>query len=149
MKIGQLLSYVDSSLTEDTRAELSALQTSSQPMSLASVARILHDELGPAAGPLVHTLAPTPIAAASIGQVHLARLPDGSEVAVKVQYPGIARAIENDFGSARLAGGMVSLLYPALGADHFVREARTRMLEVSRTARSMPSTTFRPLVTTA
>lgn len=129
MKIGQLLSYVDSSLAEDTRAELSALQTHSQPMPTASVLRILREELGAAAAPILQSLEPVPIASASIGQVHRARLPDGTAVAVKIQYPGMVRAIENDFGPAKLAGGMVTLLYPALGADRFVREARDRILE--------------------
>ena len=129
MKMGQLLSYVDSSLPDDTRAALSALQTSSRPMPVAQVAKILRDELGAQARTLIDSLEPGPIAAASIGQVHRARLPDGTLVAVKVQYPGIVTAIDNDFGPASLVARLVSLVYPALGADRFIREARARILE--------------------
>lgn len=129
MKMGQLLSYIDSSLPDESRAELSALQTHAQPMSVARVAKILREELGAAANPLIDSLDARPIAAASIGQVHRGRLPDGTDVAVKVQYPGIVTAIENDFGPASLVARMVSMVAPALGADRFIREARARILE--------------------
>lgn len=129
MKIGQLLSYVDSSLPDDTRAVLSALQTHSRPMPLARVLDVIRRELGPAGDPLVASISPVPVAAASIGQVYRGRLPDGTEVAVKVRYPGIKKAIESDFGPAALASRMAALVYPGLRIDRFVREARARIVD--------------------
>jgi ribosomal protein L7/L12 len=130
MKIGQHMSYVDSPVPEEVRAALSALQTHSQPMTITSVLRILRDDLGAAAAyPLMTSMEPEPIASASIGQVHRARLPDGTPVAVKVQYPGIVEAIETDFGPASVAAKIASWLYPKVQLDHFLDEARARVLD--------------------
>jgi predicted unusual protein kinase regulating ubiquinone biosynthesis (AarF/ABC1/UbiB family)/ribosomal protein L7/L12 len=129
MKLGQDLSYFESTLSEDLRAALSALQTHSQPMSVARVTKILHAELGPAARPIVDTLEPTPLSAASIGQVHRARLPDGTPVAVKVQYPGITKAIQADFGPASVAARAAGWLYPSWPVESLMREAKARALD--------------------
>jgi len=128
MKIGQLLSYIGS-LPDETRAALAALQTHSRPIDFIRVMKVLRDELGPAAGALIDTIDPRPIASASIGQVHRGRLADGTEVAIKVQYPGIAKAIDSDFGPAALASRMASLVYPARRIERFVREARARIID--------------------
>jgi ribosomal protein L7/L12 len=129
MKVGQHLSYVDGNLPDEARAVLSALLTHSQPMPIEQVTEILERELGPQAAPLLAALEPAPISSASIGQVHRARLPGGSRVAVKVQYPGIVEAIRTDFGPASLAGRFASLLYPGVEIEGFLREARARVLE--------------------
>jgi len=128
MKLGQLLSYIGAR-PDETRAALSALQTHSRPIDFIRVMKVLRDELGPAAGTLIASIDPRPIASASIGQVHRGTLPDGTEVAIKVQYPGIARAIESDFGPAALASRLASLVYPARRIDRFVREARARIVD--------------------
>lgn len=129
MKLGQHLSYCDPSLPDDVSAALAALQTHSPPMSVARVTKILRRELGDAAAPLIASLEPEPIAAASIGQVHRARLPDGTRVAVKVQYPGISTAIKADFGPAALAGRFAEWVYPSLDVDGYLREAKARVLD--------------------
>lgn len=133
MKLGQHLSYFDATLPDDVRAALAALQTSAPAMPVARVTKILRSELGDAASPILESLEPTPLAAASIGQVHRARLPDGTRVAVKVQYPDIARAIKADFGPASLAARVATWLdpsstYPSSQVKDLLREARVSAL---------------------
>jgi hypothetical protein len=129
MKMGQHLSYVDSAIPDEARAAFAALQTHSQPMPMTRVAKLLRQELGAKADAILETIEPLPIAAASIGQVHRARLPDGTRVAVKVQHPGVIDAIDSDFGPASVAAWLASRLYPTALIDGFVREARARALE--------------------
>jgi len=129
MKTGQILSYVDVALPEELRVALSVLQTHAQPMPTGQVRRILQAELGPRAQELLATLEEAPLAAASIGQVHRARLADGTPVVVKVQYPEMVQAIEADFGPAAAGTRLASLFSPGARVDSLVREARERFLE--------------------
>src|SRR3954465_4415191 len=128
MKLGQHLSYFDETLPEDVRAALAALQTHSPPLPVSRITKILQSELGAAASPILESLVPTPLASASIGQVHRARLPDGTHVAVKVQYPGIAGAIKSDFGPASLIGRFAGWMYPSSHVESYLREARACVL---------------------
>jgi predicted unusual protein kinase regulating ubiquinone biosynthesis (AarF/ABC1/UbiB family) len=129
MKAGQIMSYVDVALPEELRTALSVLQTHSPPMPTERVRELLRAELGARAAELLAHLEDTPLAAASIGQVHRARLTDGTHVAVKIQYPEIERAIEADFGPAAVGGRLASLFSPGARVDALVREARERFLE--------------------
>ncbi len=129
MKAGQLMSYVDIALPDELANALSVLQTHAQPMESGRVEALIRDELGDRAGELLDKLDPVPVAAASIGQVHRAELADGTPVAVKVQYPEVARAIRADFGPAAVGVGIVSLIYPNARAEDFIQEARARFLE--------------------
>ena len=129
MKTGQLLSYLDLPLPPEMRSALAVLQTHSPPMRFERVADIVKAELGGRAGPLLEHMAPLPAAAASIGQVHRARLPDGTQVAVKVQYPGIEKAITSDFRAADVGKRFVSLVAPGATVDAIVRESRRALLE--------------------
>ena len=73
---------------------------------------------------------PVPVASASIGQVHRARLADGREVAVKVQHPGIDRAIESDLSNVSLLENFVGALGPrALNSAAVLEEVKTRFRE--------------------
>jgi ribosomal protein L7/L12 len=129
LKVGQHLSYADASVSDDVAAMLAALQTHSSPMSVSRVTKILTEDLGAAAAPLMASLERDAIGAASIGQVHRARLPDGTRVAVKVQYPNIATAIEADFGPAAIAGRFAAWVYPSVDVDAYLREAKIRILD--------------------
>jgi predicted unusual protein kinase regulating ubiquinone biosynthesis (AarF/ABC1/UbiB family) len=129
MKVGQIMSYVDVALPEELRTALSVLQTHSPPMPTERVRALLRSELGESAAELLAHLEDTPLAAASIGQVHRARLADGTPVAVKVQYPEIEKAIQADFAPAAVGGVMASLFSPGAKVDAFLREARERFLE--------------------
>jgi len=108
MKVGQILSFVDTSAVlegqygEVYRAALASLQADAEPMEPVLVAAVIESELGRPPEQLFAEFSPEPIAAASIGQVHTARLHDGTEVAVKVQYPGVAEAIGADLANTEL-----------------------------------------------
>src|SRR5437763_9245892 len=108
MKGGQSLSCVDTSAGlegqygEVYRAALASLQADAEPMEPVLVAAVVESELGRPPEQLFAEFSPEPIAAASIGQVHTARLHDGTEVAVKVQYPGVADAIRDDLANTEL-----------------------------------------------
>src|SRR3954454_6135822 len=108
MKVGQILSFVDTSAALDGqygevyRAALASLQADAEPMEPVLVAAVIESELGRPPEELFAEFSPEPIAAASIGQVHTARMHDGTEVAVKVQYPGVADAIRDDLANTEL-----------------------------------------------
>jgi predicted unusual protein kinase regulating ubiquinone biosynthesis (AarF/ABC1/UbiB family) len=127
MKMGQLLSYIDTSLPQETRSALSVLQTHAHPLPFKQIRGVLERGLRDNADPVLEHLDPKPVSVASIGQVHRATLPDGEHVAVKVQYPSIERAIDDDFGPAAFGSAFVSFFYP--NAKLFVHEARKRFLE--------------------
>lgn len=129
MKVGQIMSYVDVALPPQVREALGALQTHSPSMPFEEVTRIVKEELGAEAGALLATMDETPIAAASIGQVHRATLPDGTQVAVKVQYPGIERAMEDDFGFAAVGPKIAGVLFPHAAVGSIFAEVRERLLE--------------------
>ena len=129
MKLGQILSYVDIALPEDLRHALSVLQTHAQAMPGDQVAAILRSELGARADDLLAAFEYVPTAAASIGQVHRARLPDGEPVAVKVQYPGVEKAIRADFKPAAMGAAISAMVYPGANVGDFIAEAKARFVE--------------------
>src|SRR3954452_1588480 len=108
MKVGQIVSFVDISAAMDKtygevyQAALASLQSDAEPMDPVLVAAVIESELGRGPEELFAEFSAEPIAAASIGQVHAARLEDGTEVAVKIQYPGVADAIHDDLANTEL-----------------------------------------------
>ncbi len=131
MKAGQILSFLETDAPEEMRRILALLQTQSPATPFAQVEAILLEDLGPHAGPLLQTLERTPVSTASIGQVHRARLPDGTEVAVKVRHPHIEEAIRSDFKGASAGTAFARMIVPGAGAmaREFVQEAEARLLE--------------------
>ena len=129
MKVGQIMSYIDVALPDELRNALSVLQTHAHAMPVERVREIIREELPDRAAELLAQLETEPVAAASIGQVHRARLPDGTMVAVKVQYPEIERAIRSDFKPAVVGTTIASLVYPGADIEDFIAEARARFLE--------------------
>jgi predicted unusual protein kinase regulating ubiquinone biosynthesis (AarF/ABC1/UbiB family) len=115
MKAGQLLSFVDAAgLVPDPyrdvfKTALSGLQADAPPMDAEAVAAVIVEELGDRPEQIFTRFSPLPIAAASIGQVHAAELPDGTELAVKVQYPGVAEAVRSDLSNVELLAGFVQM----------------------------------------
>lgn len=133
-KVGQMLSYVDGFLPESQREvfeqAMQPLQRDAPTSSIEAVHAVLEHELGAKLNELFVEFRDEPIASASIGQVHWARLTDGREVAVKVQHPRIDEAIENDLNNAGLIEAMVSLLGPkAMNARAVFEVVRERFRE--------------------
>jgi len=129
MKIGQMLSFVDTSLPPAYRAALANLQADAPPMAYELTAEAVRDSLGSPPDAVFAEFSREPIAAASIGQVHAARLPDGRAVAVKVQYPGVADAIRADLDNADMLFTILRALFPALDPEPIVTELRERIGE--------------------
>lgn len=96
VKVGQLLSTRPDLLPAGTISELRPLQDSLPSERVDDVLRVLRESLGSPVGETFHEFETTPVAAASIAQVHRARLRGGDEVAVKVRRPGIAEVMERD-----------------------------------------------------
>ncbi|HZQ81845.1 MAG TPA: AarF/ABC1/UbiB kinase family protein [Gaiellaceae bacterium] len=107
VKFGQLLSTRPDVVPPDIISELRGLQDDVRPFPLEDVERTIREELGQPIERLFTEFEETPLAAASIGQVHRAVLPNGRRVAVKVQRPNAPRQIEADlalmYQAARLA----------------------------------------------
>lgn len=128
MKAGQVLSFT--SLTPAVSPEvrvayqraLSRLREHAPAMDAAVARGVLEQELGQPAEAAYAELDWEPLAAASIGQVHRARLHDGRLVAVKIQYPGVAAAIDADLANLELLSTFIGLLMSfsprRIGVDH-------------------------------
>ncbi|MEV6493351.1 AarF/UbiB family protein, partial [Actinoplanes sp. NPDC051633] len=105
VKLGQLLSTRREALSAEFIEELTALQDRAAPVPWPEVAAVLAAEYGRPIDEVFATIDREPMASASVAQVHAARLPDGTEVVVKVQRPGIAAVVERDLDiMLRLAG---------------------------------------------
>jgi ubiquinone biosynthesis protein len=134
VKFGQLLSMRPDVLPPDIIAELRGLQDDVSPFPFEEAEEVIRTELGQPIERLFRDFDPVPVAAASIGQVHRATLPNGREVAVKVQRPGAQRQIEADlnlmYQAARLARERVRALdfidAEAL-VDEFARSIRQEL----------------------
>lgn len=129
MKLGQMVSYLDDGLPEHVRDALAQLQHDAPPMSRELAAGVIESELGGAPDAVFARWDPEPIAAASIGQVHRAVTRDGRAVAVKVQYPGVAAAVESDLGNVGLLFGGIGKAYPGFESGPLVAELRERLRE--------------------
>ncbi|MFL5839753.1 MAG: ABC1 kinase family protein, partial [Thermoleophilaceae bacterium] len=135
MKIGQLASFIDTEfIPEEYRDlyqdKLSKLRSEAPPMPWNKVKDVLDEEWdGEPIEELFQDFEHDAAAAASIGQVHRAVLPDGRKVAVKVQYPGIAEALRADLQNAQMLIRMAKALAPGLDAKAAAEELKERVLE--------------------
>jgi predicted unusual protein kinase regulating ubiquinone biosynthesis (AarF/ABC1/UbiB family) len=127
MKLGQMLSIIGESLPEVYQQALRGLQQSAPPMAPHLVADVVQAELGQPPERAFFEFSPEPVAAASIGQVHRARLFDGTPVAVKVQYPGVDVAIRADLDNAFLLYSAARAIAPGIDPEPVVSELRERM----------------------
>ncbi len=113
-KVGQMASYVDGLVPESRRdafeLSLKVLRAQAPRSSAEQIRTVIETELGAPIDRLFASFDDVPIASASIGQVHRARLPadvmGGMEVAVKVQHPGIRKAVDSDLANAGILESM-------------------------------------------
>lgn len=129
MKLGQIVSFAQETLPPSAREALVGLQKDAPPMDFALVREVIESELGVDVGTLFKSIDEEPLAAASIGQVHEARLPSGEHVVLKVQYPGVDRAIEADLKFSGGLAAMVGAVNRNVDAKAVVAELRERLLD--------------------
>jgi predicted unusual protein kinase regulating ubiquinone biosynthesis (AarF/ABC1/UbiB family) len=134
MKIGQLASFIDTEFLppeyrELYQEKLADLRTSAPPMPWKKVRSVLEEEWDEAPEDLFEHFEHEAAAAASIGQVHRATLPDGRKVAVKIQYPGVAKALRADMQNAGMLMRLAKALAPGLDAKAAAAELKERVLE--------------------
>jgi len=103
IKLGQVASLRVEVLPDSLTGELARLQDRVDPHPFEEIARRIESEYGVPWSERLSALAPDPIAAASLGQVHEARARDGRRLALKVLYPGIERSVAVDLAMTRLA----------------------------------------------
>ncbi|KKJ76410.1 hypothetical protein WH95_13065 [Kiloniella litopenaei] len=106
LKASQILSMEADILPEGIRRELSRACYKATPLNRALVDKVFRDQFGKSPGTIFETFDPKAFAAASLGQVHKAKLASGQDVAVKVQYPGIAASIKSDM---KMLGGLLTV----------------------------------------
>ena len=135
MKLGQFASFIDTEFLPPEYAEiyqeqLAKLRTDAPSMPWEKVVRVLEEEYeGEPLSELFADFEEEAFAAASIGQVHRAELIDGRRVAVKIQYPGIAEALDADLRNMGTIVRLARALAPGLDAKAIASEIRERMME--------------------
>jgi predicted unusual protein kinase regulating ubiquinone biosynthesis (AarF/ABC1/UbiB family) len=129
IKVGQLISIMTNFLPPEFRAELEGLQDQVPPRPYPDIEQRIREEFGgKTPAELFAEFAERPIAAASIGQVHVARLHGGEKVAVKVQYPDIDAITRIDLRTLERIFGIVNRFVPYQGLEGVYREIRAMIL---------------------
>ena len=135
MKLGQFASFIDTEFIPEEYREiyqeqLAKLRTDAPAMPWEKVEKVLEEEYeGEPLSELFAEFETEAFAAASIGQVHRAELLDGRQVAVKIQYPGIAEALDADLRNAGTIVRLARVLAPGLDAQAIAEEIRERVME--------------------
>src|SRR3954469_14907144 len=132
MKLGQVMSFLDVGLVPEEHREefmrkLGALRDAAPKVRFTDMRKVIESELD---GPLREQFAEfdeEPIAAASIGQVYRAQLHDGRDVAVKVQYPGVAAAVRADMQNLGMILRLMKRIAPGLDVKATAEEIRSRI----------------------
>jgi predicted unusual protein kinase regulating ubiquinone biosynthesis (AarF/ABC1/UbiB family) len=134
MKIGQVMSFLDVGLVpeeyrEEFQRKLAKLRDAAPTVTFKDMSKVIVDELGEPLREVFDEFDEEPIAAASIGQVYRARLHDGREVAVKVQYPGVAAAVRADMQNLGLILRLAKRIAPGMDPKAIGEEIRSRIGE--------------------
>ncbi len=134
MKAGQVLSTIefpglDPEQTAHVQERLASLRDDVPPVDWKQMRKVLEEEWGEKPESVLAEIDPEPAAAASIGQVYRGRRHDGGEVAIKVQYPTIGRAVESDMRNLRLLAPLMRQLLPGLDVRDLLDELSERIIE--------------------
>ena len=135
MKLGQVMSFMDVGLVpeeyrEEFQQELAKLRDAAPTVSFKQMRKVIEEDLQAPVGELFQSFDEEPIAAASIGQVYRATLrEDGREVAVKVQYPGVAAAVRADMQNLDMIMRLFKRMTPQLDVKAIATEIRERIGE--------------------
>ncbi|KAL4623997.1 atypical kinase ADCK3, mitochondrial-like [Arapaima gigas] len=121
LKLGQMLSIQDDVFINPQLAKiLDRVRQSADFMPMKQMMKTINKDLGPNWRDKLEFFEEKPFAAASIGQVHLARLKDGREVAMKIQYPGVAQSINSDVNNLMTVLSMSNALPEGLFPEHLI-----------------------------
>uniref|UniRef100_A0A669E995 Atypical kinase COQ8A, mitochondrial n=1 Tax=Oreochromis niloticus TaxID=8128 RepID=A0A669E995_ORENI len=121
LKIGQMLSIQDDAFINPQLAKIfERVRQSADFMPTKQMMKVIYNDLGPNWRDKLEYFEERPFAAASIGQVHLAKMKDGREVAMKIQYPGIAKSIESDVNNIMTALRLSNALPEGLFPEHLI-----------------------------
>jgi predicted unusual protein kinase regulating ubiquinone biosynthesis (AarF/ABC1/UbiB family) len=129
MKVAQFLTTVPDVLPPEYAQELATLQANAPPMGWNFVRRRMQSELGPDWQSKFANFSQTANSAASLGQVHRATLPDGADVACKLQYPDMASTVESDLRQLRLALSVYRRMDTTINQDDVYAELADRLRE--------------------
>jgi predicted unusual protein kinase regulating ubiquinone biosynthesis (AarF/ABC1/UbiB family) len=134
MKFGQVMSFLDVGLVaeehrEEFQRELAKLRDAAPKVSFKQMRRVIEEDLEEEIDELFSEFDEEPVAAASIGQVYRARLIDGREVAVKVQYPGVAAAVRADMQNLEMIMRLLKRMAPGIDAKAIAEEIKERIGE--------------------
>lgn len=129
MKLAQMLGNLPDAVPPEFARELAELQANAPPMGAGFVRRRMVGELGADWRSRFAEFSPEAVAAASLGQVHRARLADGAEVAVKLQYPAMASAVEADLGQLDLILSLLRRMDGSIDTREIREELSARLRE--------------------
>jgi predicted unusual protein kinase regulating ubiquinone biosynthesis (AarF/ABC1/UbiB family) len=129
MKVAQFLSTIPDALPPEYAEQLSELQANAPPMGWAFVRRRMSGELGTNWEEKFTAFSKEAVAAASLGQVHRATLPDGTDVACKLQYPDMPNIIEADLRQVKMAMAVYQRMDNAIIQDDIYTELSERLRE--------------------
>src|ERR671932_504217 len=134
MKLGQVMSFLDVGLVpeehrEEFQRKLGELRDAGPKVRFSDMRKVIESELGERLSDVFEDFDEQPIAAASIGQVYRARLEDGRNVAVKVQYPGVAQAVRADMQNLGMILRLMKRVAPGLDVKATGEEIRARIGE--------------------
>jgi predicted unusual protein kinase regulating ubiquinone biosynthesis (AarF/ABC1/UbiB family) len=133
MKLGQAMSIFESVLPDELagpyREVLTRLQDAAPPMTMRMLESVMTEELGDDWREMFDSFDELPVASASIGQVHRAVWGDGTDVAVKIQYPGAAKALRSDLRQLSRLARMFTILAPGIDIKPLLAELEARVSE--------------------